>query len=35
MMGDEVQGTLVAGNGYIPVSGMKVTRDADGNIANA
>ncbi|MCH3967997.1 MAG: phosphate ABC transporter substrate-binding protein PstS family protein [Atopobiaceae bacterium] len=32
MMGDEVQGSLVEQNGYIPVSGMKVSRDADGNV---
>lgn len=33
MMSDEVQGSLVADNGYISVSGMKVERDADGNVA--
>lgn len=32
MMGDEVQGGLVEANGYIPVSGMKVARDASGNV---
>lgn len=32
MLGDEVQGTLVASTGYIPVSGMKVARDKDGNV---
>ncbi len=32
MMGDEVQGSLIEENGYIPVSGMKVEKDADGNV---
>ena len=32
MMSDEVQGGLVSENGYISVSGMKVSRDADGNV---
>ncbi len=32
MMGDEVQGSLVEENGYIPVSGMKVEKDAEGNV---
>lgn len=32
MMSDEVQSSLVSENGYIPVSGMKVERDADGNV---
>lgn len=32
MMSDEVQGTLVEENGYIPVSGMKVEKDAEGNV---
>lgn len=32
MMSDEVQNSLVSENGYIPVSGMKVERDADGNV---
>ena len=32
MMSDEVQGSLVSENGYISVSGMKVSRDADGNV---
>ncbi len=31
MMSDEVQGSLVEENGYIPVSGMKVEKDAEGN----
>lgn len=35
MMGSEVQGSLVEQNGYIPVSGMKVTRDASGAVSNA
>lgn len=32
MMGEEVQGSLVEANGYIPVSGMKVEKDAEGNV---
>lgn len=32
MMGDEVQGSLVSDNGYIPIKDMKVAVDADGNI---
>ncbi|MDD5800633.1 MAG: phosphate ABC transporter substrate-binding protein PstS family protein [Coriobacteriales bacterium] len=31
MLGDDVQGSLIESNGYIPMSGMKVERDADGN----
>lgn len=31
MMGDDVQGSLIESNGYIPMSGMKVERDAQGN----
>lgn len=31
MLGDEVQGSLIEDNGYIPMSGMKVQRDAQGN----
>ena len=31
-MSDEVQGSLVEENGYIPVSGMKVEKDAEGNV---
>lgn len=31
MLGDEVQGSLIEQNGYIPMSGMKVQRDARGN----
>lgn len=31
MLGDEVQGSLIEQNGYIPMSGMKVRRDAQGN----
>ena len=34
MMGDEVQGSLVTDNGYIPISDMKVEKDADGNVTN-
>ncbi len=34
MLGDEVQGSLVEQNGYIPVGGMKVARDAEGNVTN-
>lgn len=34
MLGDEVQGSLVESTGYIPVSKMKVERDADGNVKN-
>lgn len=32
MMSEEVQGSLVEENGYIPVSGMKVEKDAEGNV---
>ncbi|HJH43089.1 phosphate ABC transporter substrate-binding protein PstS family protein [Rubneribacter badeniensis] len=32
MMSDEVQSSLVEAQGYIPVSGMKVEKDADGNV---
>ena len=32
MMGAEVQGSLVEENGYIPVSGMKVEKDAEGTV---
>ena len=34
MMSDEVQGSLVEENGYIPVSGMKVEKDASGKVSN-
>ena len=34
MMGDDVQGSLVEQTGYIPVTGMKVTRDKDGNVSS-
>ena len=34
MLGDEVQGSLVEENGYIPISDMKVSRDADGTVEN-
>lgn len=32
MMSDEVQSSLVTSNGYVPISDMKVQRDADGNV---
>jgi phosphate transport system substrate-binding protein len=32
MLSDDVQGSLVEKTGYIPITGMKVTRDADGNV---
>jgi len=32
VLGDEVQGSLVESNGYIPVSTMKVSRDASGKV---
>lgn len=32
MMSDEVQGSLIEENGYIPVSGMQVEKDAEGNV---
>ncbi|MFR7746960.1 MAG: phosphate ABC transporter substrate-binding protein PstS family protein [Eggerthellaceae bacterium] len=32
MMGDEVQNSLVTENGYIPISSMKVEKDAQGNV---
>ncbi|MFD1431695.1 phosphate ABC transporter substrate-binding protein PstS family protein [Lacticaseibacillus yichunensis] len=32
MLSDEVQGELVKAMGYIPISKMTVTRDADGNV---
>ncbi|MEE8721767.1 MAG: phosphate ABC transporter substrate-binding protein [Eggerthellaceae bacterium] len=34
MMGSEVQGTLVPQTGYIASTGMKVKRDASGNVTN-
>lgn len=34
MLGEEVQGSLVEENGYIPISGMKVEKDAEGNVTN-
>lgn len=33
MLSDDVQGALVEQTGYIPVTGMKVTRDASGNVS--
>ena len=32
MLSDDVQGTLVKKTGYISTKGMKVERDADGNV---
>ena len=32
MMSDDVQGELVEARGYIPVSGMKVEKDASGKV---
>lgn len=32
MMSDDVQGELVEAQGYIPVSGMKVEKDASGEV---
>ncbi len=32
MMSDEVQGSLVEDQGYIPISGMKVEKDAEGKV---
>lgn len=32
MMSDDVQGELVEAQGYIPVSGMKVEKDASGKV---
>jgi phosphate transport system substrate-binding protein len=34
MLSDEVQTNLVPKLGYMPVSQMKVERDADGNMTN-
>ena len=34
MLSDAVQGDLVEQNGYIPISSMKVKKDADGNVTN-
>lgn len=34
VLSDAVQGSLVADTGYIPVAGMKVQRDASGNVTN-
>ncbi len=34
MFSDDVQGSLVESTGYIPVAGMKVSRDASGNVTN-
>lgn len=35
MLSDEVQGSLVEEEGFIPLTGMKVTKDADGNVSAA
>ena len=32
MMSDDIQGELVEAQGYIPVSGMKVEKDASGKV---
>lgn len=32
MMSDDVQGELVEAQGYIPVSGMKIEKDASGKV---
>ncbi len=32
MMSDDVQGSLVSEQGFIPMTNMKVTKDADGNV---
>lgn len=34
MLSDDVQGSLVEEQGFIPVSKMTVTKDADGNVSN-
>ena len=34
MMGEEVQGGLVEQQGYIPMSGMKVEKDASGKVSS-
>ena len=34
MLSDDVQGKLVKDEGFIPVSGMKVQKDAKGTISN-
>ena len=34
MLSDEVQGSLVEEKGFIPLTGMKVKKDAKGNISN-
>ena len=34
MMSDEVQGSLVEEEGFIPVSDMKVAKDAKGNVSS-
>lgn len=33
MLSDEVQGSLVEEEGFIPLTGMKVAKDADGNVS--
>ena len=34
MLSDEVQGSLVEEEGFIPVSDMKVSKDADGKVSS-
>jgi len=34
MLSDEIQSNLIPELGYIPVTGMKVERDAQGNVTN-
>ena len=34
MLGDDVQGSLVEKEGFIPMSGMKVQKDASGNVTS-
>ena len=34
MMSDEVQGSLVEEEGFIPASDMKVAKDAKGNVSS-
>ena len=34
MLSEDVQGSLVEEQGFIPVSEMKVTKDAEGNVTS-
>ncbi|MGN0034256.1 MAG: substrate-binding domain-containing protein, partial [Coriobacteriales bacterium] len=34
MLSDDVQNSIVKDNGYIPITSMKVSRDASGNVTN-